>query len=63
MLEHQPTVWPVPYNSCSYTRLLPEVALWVIVLGLDWVWFLPVRFSPLLVTLQITTQGQLLAWQ
>ena len=48
-------------NSCGYTRLLPEVTLWVIALGWDGFGF-PVRFSPP-VTLQIITQGQLLTWQ
>ena len=47
--------------SCSYTRLLPEVTLWVIALGWDRFGF-PVRFSPP-VTLQIITRGQLLTWQ
>ena len=47
--------------SCGYTHLLPEVTLWVITLGLDQFGF-PIRFSPP-VTLQITTQGQLLTWQ
>ena len=47
--------------SCGYTRLLPEVTLWVIALGWDRFGF-PVRFSPP-VTLQIITRGQLLTWQ
>ena len=49
------------YNSCGYTRLLPEVTQWVIALGWDLFGFL-VRFSPP-VTLQIITQGQLLTWR
>ena len=47
-------------NSCGYTRLLPEVTLWVIALGRDLFGF-PVRFIPP-VTLQIITRGQLLTW-
>ena len=47
--------------SCGYTRLLPEVTLWVIALGRDRFGF-PVRFIPP-VTLQIITRGQLLTWQ
>ena len=47
--------------SCGYTRLLPEVTLWEIALGLDRFGF-PVRFSPS-VTLQVITQGQRLTWQ
>ena len=48
-------------NSCGYTRLLPEVTLWVIALGWDRFGF-PARFSPP-VTLQIITKGQLLTWR
>ena len=48
-------------NSCGYTRLMPEVTLWVIALGRDRFGF-PVRFIPP-VTLQIITRGQLLTWQ
>jgi len=48
-------------SRCGYTRLLPEVTLWVIALVWDRFGF-PVRFSPP-VTLQIITQGQLLTWQ
>ena len=48
-------------NSCGYTRLLPEVTLWVIALGWDRFGF-PVRFNPP-VTLQIITRGRLLTWQ
>ena len=53
------TIWT--NNSCGYTRLLPEVTLWVIALGWDRFGF-PVRFSPPVI-LQIITQGQLLTWQ
>ena len=51
--------------SCGYTRLLPEVTLWVIALGLDRFGFPVLLYCSPPVTLQIhvTTQGQLLTWQ